>query len=166
MDLIAQLTGTEFSPAQAAVWIAIAATVVGGGLLGLQRFRKALAEELRNELSRSQKAAEVRVENRPLDVREYQEMCPLSAHNDLRARFDAHRDETNERFEGFREEMNAKFLEASRASTESRGKIYDLLREQGNRLSDVAAHQAATSARVTQLDGKIDQVLLRLSKAS
>lgn len=153
MDLLAQLTDTHFTPAQLVTWGAIGVFVIGGGLLGFQKLRSSLAKELKMELQSMHKAPPITVANSPLDVREHQETTPLPLHKEL-----------DKRVESLREEVHERFAEAARSSAESRGKIYDLLRDQGNDISALKATSSVMSARVGQMDGKIDQVLLRLPR--
>lgn len=122
-------------------------------LAKLSSIRKGLVEEVKTQLAAGANPATVAITPNPLQVTEAVQFTPLAAHEQLSARV-----------EGIRQELQDRFAEAARASAESRGKIYDLIRENGTRTAGVEAKVGEIGPRIVQLDTKIDRILERLPR--
>lgn len=132
------------------VGIGILALVGVAIVLGfLQKFRKSLAAELRNELATSDKPAKREIQT-PLVVAEAVEFATKKEHDGLR-----------KEFVDFRDEVRVSFDEAAGTSRQSREKIYNELRRQGEFLAANTKQTELTSQQVSNLDRKIDRILER-----
>jgi len=112
---------------------------VGAGVVGmlivaillgfwlLQKFqdgRKALTAEIIRELRAGEEPQSVEVQS-PLSVKAHVEFTPISDHLRLAQDFRTHCDNVDRRF-----------IESAQASSASRQKIYELIREQNKELND------------------------------
>jgi len=126
---------------------------LGAVLAALVRFRKGLVDEVRTQLQAGSTPSPVSISPNPLQVQEAVQFTPLAAHEQL-----------TERVEGIRQEVQDRFAEAARASAESRGRIYDLIRENNTKTAGLQAKVEELSPRIVQLDGKIDRILERMPR--
>ncbi|MBK8477462.1 MAG: hypothetical protein IPL39_14510 [Opitutaceae bacterium] len=107
-----------------AVGVLIVAVLIGFALL--QKFqdgRKALAEELRREIFAEREPQQVELQS-PLAVKAHVEFTPIGDHQRLVSDFREHRTEVDQRFR-----------DMSGASSQSREKIYQLIREQNTAMN-------------------------------
>jgi hypothetical protein len=105
---------------------ALGLTILGGFWL-LQKFqdgRKAVVEEVRRELASAREPQAVEVQS-PLTVTQHVEFTPIAEHRRLAADFREHRGDVDRRFQAM-----------SDASSMSRQKIYDLIRDQNKAMND------------------------------
>jgi uncharacterized protein with von Willebrand factor type A (vWA) domain len=81
----------------------------------------------------------------PLKVQEQHEFTPLPLHNRL-----------EERVSTLDERVEKRFAEAAQASSLSRGKIYDLLRAQGEQISALKADSASQTRQMHGLANSME----------
>ena len=115
--MLAELTIEGISAGAAGA--VVLAVIIGFTLLQkMQDGRKALAEEIRREIFADHEPQQVEVQS-PLSVKTHVDFTPLADHQRLVSDFRDHRGEVDRRFQAM-----------SDASSMSRQKIYDLIREQ------------------------------------
>jgi hypothetical protein len=123
------------APEALASWVEVLMYLIGcaAGFVGLLVGIKSL---------RSKPAASV---PQPLRVSEEKEYTPLPLHRVL-----------EERVDSLDERVEQRFIDAAKASADSRGKIYDLIRDQGVKIAALQADSASQTRSLHALDTKLD----------
>ena len=150
MPLLAELT-LEGIGAGAIGTGVVALVVLLVVLQRLQDGRKAITEEVRRELKAGAEPQAVEVQS-PLTVTPHVEYTPLDEHERLIDDFQAHRAEVDRRFQAMAD-----------ASSASRQKIYDLIRDQTDKS---AALVRETSSKVDQVSGQVTVLNQQLQQIS
>jgi len=126
--------GVELGSLGAIVVIGI---LVGYGLRKFQNFRSDMAKEIKRELTAVAEAIRVEIQQ-PLSIKPHLEYTPLAEHDKFAA------------------EVNERLARMSKAQSESREKIYNLIRENNN------AAQKAMSELERGLNARFDALPQRL----
>ena len=109
-------------------------------LRSMQAARKALVDEVSNQLAVAAKPHSVNVQQ-PFTVQPHVEFTPIGDHRKL-----------VEQVDRFSKSVDSRFVEMSTASSSSREKIYGLIREQGDKMrSEVKADLGDVHERINKV---------------
>ena len=107
----------------------------------LEEEHKELAEKLKREIAATNEAIKVNIQS-PLSVEKFDGLTPRSKHDELAQTVKAHIETTDNRFAAM-----------SRASSESREKIFTLIREENTKIHDRITELLGV---VRELKGKVE----------